>query len=169
MEGFDLDDSLNWPELYDLLNQENLLEDLRAAGREDHRAQPRAGQVSLQQVGENAREVLLRPDLVPPGLEPLEPGLAPPEFAAVEPERGVGVEAVEGALGEVVGRLYVERHFRPEAKARMGAAIALGDIGDPRALEPLQAVLTESDLDADLRAAAEKAIGRIRFRPPPGG
>ncbi len=30
-----------------------------------------------------------------------------------------GVSAVEGALGEVVGKLYVERHFSPEAKARM--------------------------------------------------
>lgn len=30
-----------------------------------------------------------------------------------------GVAAVEGALGEVVGRLYVERHFPPEAKERM--------------------------------------------------
>jgi hypothetical protein len=34
VEGFDLDDSLNWPELYALLNQENLLEDLRALGRD---------------------------------------------------------------------------------------------------------------------------------------
>ncbi len=34
VEGFDLDDSYNWPELYALLNQENLLEDLRAAGRD---------------------------------------------------------------------------------------------------------------------------------------
>lgn len=30
-----------------------------------------------------------------------------------------GVAVVEGALGEVVGKLYVERHFSPEAKARM--------------------------------------------------
>ena len=30
-----------------------------------------------------------------------------------------GVEAVEGALGEVVGKIYVEKHFPPEAKARM--------------------------------------------------
>ncbi|MBE0564900.1 MAG: T9SS type A sorting domain-containing protein [Krumholzibacteria bacterium] len=32
VEGFDLDNSMDWPVLYDLLNQENLLEDLRAAG-----------------------------------------------------------------------------------------------------------------------------------------
>jgi len=30
-----------------------------------------------------------------------------------------GVDAVEGALGEVLGRIYVARHFPPEAKARM--------------------------------------------------
>ena len=30
-----------------------------------------------------------------------------------------GVEAVDRSLGEVLGRLYVERHFRPESKARM--------------------------------------------------
>ena len=32
VEGFDLDNSMDWPVLYDLLNQENLLEDLRADG-----------------------------------------------------------------------------------------------------------------------------------------
>ena len=30
-----------------------------------------------------------------------------------------GVDEVEGALGEALGKLYVERHFKPEAKARM--------------------------------------------------
>ena len=30
-----------------------------------------------------------------------------------------GVETVDNALGEVLGRLYVERHFSPESKARM--------------------------------------------------
>lgn len=34
VEGFDLDDSLDWPELYALLNQQGLLEDLRAAGHD---------------------------------------------------------------------------------------------------------------------------------------
>ena len=32
VEGFDLDNSMNWDELYELLNQEQLLEDLRADG-----------------------------------------------------------------------------------------------------------------------------------------
>ena len=31
-EGFDLDNTMDWPVLYDLLNQQNLIEDLRAAG-----------------------------------------------------------------------------------------------------------------------------------------
>lgn len=32
VEGFDLDNTMDWPALYDLLNQQNLLEDLRADG-----------------------------------------------------------------------------------------------------------------------------------------
>ncbi len=32
VEGFDLDNTMDWPVLYDLLNQENLIEDLRADG-----------------------------------------------------------------------------------------------------------------------------------------
>ncbi|MBX6365865.1 MAG: M13 family metallopeptidase [Gemmatimonadetes bacterium] len=34
-----------------------------------------------------------------------------------------GVDLVEDALGEAVGKLYVERHFKPEAKARMDALV----------------------------------------------
>jgi len=34
VEGFDLDNSMGWPELYELLNQENLLLDLQAYGRD---------------------------------------------------------------------------------------------------------------------------------------
>ena len=32
VEGFDIDNSYNWDELYELLNQQNLIEDLRSAG-----------------------------------------------------------------------------------------------------------------------------------------
>jgi putative endopeptidase len=35
-----------------------------------------------------------------------------------------GVSMVEGALGEAVGKLYVERHFSPEAKSRMVELVA---------------------------------------------
>lgn len=33
-EGFDINNSMNWPELYDLLNQENLVADMQAFGRD---------------------------------------------------------------------------------------------------------------------------------------
>jgi predicted metalloendopeptidase len=35
-----------------------------------------------------------------------------------------GVNAVNGNLGEMLGKLYVERHFKPEAKARMEQLVA---------------------------------------------
>ena len=35
-----------------------------------------------------------------------------------------GVDATESALGMQLGRIYVDRHFRPEAKARMDALVA---------------------------------------------
>ena len=48
-----------------------------------------------------------------------------------------GVSEVEQALGEPVGRLYIEKHFKPEAKARMDALIrnllAAFKVGDRRA------------------------------------
>jgi putative endopeptidase len=37
-------------------------------------------------------------------------------------KRAVG--AIEGAMGEIVGRIYVERHFKPEAKERMVKLVA---------------------------------------------
>jgi putative endopeptidase len=40
------------------------------------------------------------------------------------PRWQLGVGVVEGALGEAVGRLYVERHFSPESKARMEELVA---------------------------------------------
>jgi predicted metalloendopeptidase len=53
-----------------------------------------------------------------------------------------GVEAVDGALGEVVGRLYVERHFSPESKARM------------------------QELVKNLRVAFEKGIDQLEWMSP---
>lgn len=35
-----------------------------------------------------------------------------------------GVNALNGNLGEMLGKLYVDRHFKPEAKARMDALVA---------------------------------------------
>jgi putative endopeptidase len=34
-----------------------------------------------------------------------------------------GVTATEGAVGEPIGRLYIEKHFKPEAKARVDALV----------------------------------------------
>ncbi len=41
----------------------------------------------------------------------------------IRPRWKRGVEAVESALGEAVGKLYVAEHFPPEAKARMQALV----------------------------------------------
>ncbi len=43
---------------------------------------------------------------------------------------------------------------------RKAAARALGDIGDPRAVEPL----TEAQTDEDVRASAAKALDKIQGR-----
>ena len=40
------------------------------------------------------------------------------------PRWQLGVGVVEGTLGEAVGKLYVERHFSPESKARMEELVA---------------------------------------------
>ncbi len=41
----------------------------------------------------------------------------------MQPRWKRGITEVEQALGEPIGRLYIERHFKPEAKARMDALI----------------------------------------------
>jgi len=42
----------------------------------------------------------------------------------IQPRWKRGVSTVESALGEAVGKLYVEKHFPPEAKARMKELVA---------------------------------------------
>ena len=44
--------------------------------------------------------------------------------AQIRPRWKRGVESVEDALGEVLGRIYVERHFPPAHKARMEGLVA---------------------------------------------
>jgi len=41
----------------------------------------------------------------------------------MEPRWKRGASTVEGAMGEAVGKIYVQRHFRPEAKARMDTLV----------------------------------------------
>jgi predicted metalloendopeptidase len=42
----------------------------------------------------------------------------------LQPRWRRGVRVVEGSIGELVGRMYVERHFSPEAKRRVEALVA---------------------------------------------
>ncbi len=44
-------------------------------------------------------------------------------IAELKPRWKRAVDATEGALGEVLGRIYVARHFPPEAKARMDGLV----------------------------------------------
>ena len=53
-----------------------------------------------------------------------------------------GIDETEGALGEALGKLYVERNFKPEAKARMDALVR------------------------NLRAAFEQGIGALEWMGP---
>ncbi|HEX6323276.1 MAG TPA: M13-type metalloendopeptidase [Vicinamibacterales bacterium] len=67
-----------------------------------------------------------------------------------------GVSLVSGYLGDAVGRLYVERHFPPEAKARVEGLVA-------NMLEATRQAIAEADWMAPTtRAAArEKLAGMV--------
>ncbi|MBW3566553.1 MAG: M13 family metallopeptidase [Proteobacteria bacterium] len=69
-----------------------------------------------------------------------------------------GVAAVEGALGEVVGKLYVERHFSPEAKARM---VELVD----NLLETFDASIDELDwMGPETKKAAHEKLSKFTVK-----
>jgi putative endopeptidase len=68
-----------------------------------------------------------------------------------------GVAFVEGAVGEAVGRLYVERHFPPASKAAMDELVA-------NLLEAYRRSIT--DLDWMTAATKERAFRKLEtFRP----
>ena len=68
-----------------------------------------------------------------------------------------GVALVEGALGEAVGRIYVERHFSPVAKERMDALVA-------NLIEAYRRSVT--DLDWMTEATKAAALDKLaKFRP----
>ena len=58
----------------------------------------------------------------------------------------------------------VEKHIRAlgdkDGRVRLRATIALGEIGDPRAVEPLTRAL--GDEDEDVRQSAGKALNKIQ-------
>lgn len=69
-----------------------------------------------------------------------------------------GVSAVEGALGEVVGRLYVERHFSPDAKTRMAELV--GNL-----LESFEASIDELDwMGPETRKAAHEKLSKFTVK-----
>jgi len=87
----------------------------------------------------NAYEPYLSEPFVEAGFQLFKKELAGVEEQKPRWERGVALVAGRGgfgALGDAVGKLYVERHFKPEAKAKMDQLVqnllkAFGDsIGD---------------------------------------
>ena len=70
-----------------------------------------------------------------------------------------GVSLVEGAMGEAVGRIYVERHFPPAAKEAMDELVA-------NLVEAYRQSITDARLDGqgDPRARARQARASSRRR-----
>ncbi|MCA1799097.1 MAG: M13 family peptidase [Xanthomonadaceae bacterium] len=73
-----------------------------------------------------------------------------PEMRARE-KRGVGV--VENVLGFMVGKLYVDRHFPPEAKARMDALVANLRAEFRVAIDALEWMSDETKVEAQAKLA----------------
>jgi putative endopeptidase len=68
-----------------------------------------------------------------------------------------GVDLVEGALGEAVGKIYVERHYSSVAKERMDQLVA-------NLIEAYRQSITELDWMTD--ATKQRALDKLRkFRP----
>ncbi len=72
-----------------------------------------------------------------------------------------GVNAVENALGEVVGKLYVEQHFKPEAKARMGTLVENLRQAFAIAIDDLEWMSAETKIEA--RAKLAKFTPKIGY------
>jgi putative endopeptidase len=66
-------------------------------------------------------------------------------------KRAVG--ATEGALGEVAGRMYVERHFSPEAKARMQELVDNLIVAFRQSIDELEWMGPETKLEAQAKLA----------------
>ncbi len=64
-----------------------------------------------------------------------------------------GVNAVENALGEVVGKLYVEQHFKPEAKARMETLVENLRQAFAIAIDDLEWMSPETKIEAQAKLA----------------
>jgi predicted metalloendopeptidase len=69
-----------------------------------------------------------------------------------------GVEAVENALGEAVGKIYVERHFPAENKARAEALVKNLIQSYGLAIDRLEW------MSADTRKAAQEKLGKFTYK-----
>jgi len=74
----------------------------------------------------------------------------------------IGARQTDAALCAPAVALLIAALRDSDADTRKAAARALGQIGDPRAIQPLSALL--SDKDHDMRQAAVKAIGNVGAR-----
>ncbi len=69
-----------------------------------------------------------------------------------------GIAAVEGALGEAVGQIYVQRHFPPESKRRMEAMVQQLIRAYAIAIDQL------SWMGADTRRAAQDKLSKFTYK-----
>ncbi|HUF12943.1 MAG TPA: M13 family metallopeptidase [Longimicrobiales bacterium] len=65
-----------------------------------------------------------------------------------------GISVVSGAVGDALGRLYVERHFRPEAKARMEELVANLMEAFRRGIDALEWMSPETRAEAHAKLAS---------------
>jgi putative endopeptidase len=72
-----------------------------------------------------------------------------------------GVDRVEGAIGDLVGKLYVERHFSEEAKLRMDALVANLKKAFYEGIEELEWMTPETKQKAHSKLA--KFVAKIGF------
>src|SRR5215213_7105872 len=81
----------------------------------------------------------------------------PLRYAGTQGALEAGVDLVEGALGEAVGKIYIERHFSPVAKERMDQLVA-------NLIEAYRQSIIE--LDWMTEATKQRAFDKLRkFRP----
>lgn len=84
------------------------------------------------------------------------------ESFRLDPINALGRQPVDllASLGKPAVPLLIDELRRPDSLSRRQAAVALGDIGDARAVEPLIVLL--KDPNALIRRHAVKALGKIR-------
>ncbi|MBM4118438.1 hypothetical protein FJ251_12030, partial [bacterium] len=118
VEGFDLDNIMGWDELYDLLNRENLLEDLRAAGYD----------AVVLDFTESTDYIQRNAYLLVTLLEAVQAALADPEqdIALIGASMGGLVSRYALAAMELAGQPHRVRSFISFDSPQRGANIPLG-------------------------------------------